>query len=68
VSDQDVKPSRSWREIAAEVSIEQDPKRMLELIEELNSALESWPPRKPHEPAMKIENNKPGPQGSRLVK
>jgi hypothetical protein len=33
-------PNRTWRDIATEMSAEQDPQRMMRLAEELNSALE----------------------------
>ena len=33
-------PNRTWRNIATEMSAEQDPQRMMRLAEELNSALE----------------------------
>lgn len=33
-------PNRTWRDIAREMSAEQDPQRMMRLAEELNSALE----------------------------
>jgi hypothetical protein len=33
-------PNRTWRDIATEMSTEQDPQRMMRLAEELNSALE----------------------------
>jgi hypothetical protein len=39
--EQDRKPSRSWQEIAAEVAKETDSKHMLELVAELNDALDS---------------------------
>jgi hypothetical protein len=39
--EQDPKPSRPWMEIAAEVAKEQDPKRMVKLVQELNDALDS---------------------------
>jgi hypothetical protein len=34
------KPNRTWREIATEMSAEQDPQRMMRLAQELNLALE----------------------------
>ncbi len=39
--EQDRKPSRPWQEIAAEVAKERDSKRMVELVTELNDALDS---------------------------
>jgi hypothetical protein len=41
--EQDRKPSRPWQEIAAEVAKEKDSKRTLELVAELNDALDSQP-------------------------
>jgi hypothetical protein len=41
--EQDRKPSRPWQQIAAEVAKEKDSKRILELVSELNDALDSQP-------------------------
>ncbi|HZQ24197.1 MAG TPA: hypothetical protein VFA89_15500 [Terriglobales bacterium] len=41
---QDRKPIRTWQEIAAEVAKETDPKKLIELAEELNRALEMRDP------------------------
>jgi len=35
------KPLRSWREIAAEAKKETDPKKLIELVQELCAALEA---------------------------
>lgn len=43
VSVQDPNISRPWPKIAAEAMKEKDPKRMLELVQELNNALDSQP-------------------------
>jgi hypothetical protein len=40
MSNADVKPGRTWHEIATEMLAEQDPQRMVRLAEELDSALE----------------------------
>jgi len=38
-------PARPWQTIAEEISREQDAKKMLQLIEELNQAFKEQPPR-----------------------
>jgi hypothetical protein len=35
-----MKPDRTWHDIAAEMSAERDPQRMMQLVEELDSALQ----------------------------
>lgn len=52
LSEQDPKIPRSWQEIAAELSGEQDPKRALQLSKELNAALVALEP-KPLDPSKK---------------
>lgn len=37
---EDKKPPRSWRDVAQEVCTEQNPRRLSDLIEELNKSLE----------------------------
>jgi hypothetical protein len=40
MSDPSIEPDRTWHDIAMEMSAELDPKKMIRLAEELNSALE----------------------------
>jgi hypothetical protein len=54
VSDQPATPTRPWREIAAEITRELDPRKMATLLIELNRALDEQelnrkktPPRDP---------------------
>jgi hypothetical protein len=44
--------ARPWREIAAEMSKEQNPERVLELCEELTRAMDE---QKPGKPSAKVE-------------
>jgi hypothetical protein len=46
-------PRAPWQEIASDVTRETDPNRVLELVEELNAALQSQTTRKPPQPAIK---------------
>ena len=45
-------PERTWQEVAAEMSAEQDPQRIMRLAEELNSAFE-------RDDATRARSNKP---------
>jgi hypothetical protein len=46
MSQADMKPVRTWREIAEELSIETDSRRLVELSEELDKALEAEQPKR----------------------
>lgn len=50
VSEHEGETSRPWKEIAAELSKEQNPKRALELAKELNAALAAHTPKPSNQP------------------
>jgi hypothetical protein len=55
-------PERTWQEVAAEMSAEQDPQRMMRLAEELTSAFErdDATRARPNKPSSRISKYRHG--------